>query len=478
MKRLRLFTWSLIVCGGFLCGRLFYIGVIDGGRLAEMALAQRTEKIEIKSPRGIIYDRNMLKLADSEMKVIVKDGKLYYTDKRTNGMLNHVIGYISGDGSGCGIEGAFDYVLTSPKSSSVSYLKDINNNMKSDYAVDVDKNYGGVCLTIDYHIQKITEEVMDKHSMKGAAIVVDCASGEIVAMASRPDFDRHRLEDYLDGTDGELVNKAIVQYNPGSVFKIVVAAAALESAVGEDLEYDCAGKQNIGGIDFVCHKEDGHGRINLQEAFAQSCNCVFYQVGMNMGVNQIHRYATAFGIGKEVLNINGIAEEKGFVPQTEDSVGEIANVSIGQGQVMVTPLQMADIVCTLCNGGVRKQLTLIKGIVDNCGKCVEVGNADVGRVVSSTTARRLMDMMRQGVEKGTGRGAHIDGFGAGGKTGSAETGWEKDGELMQQGWFAGFFPKDNPRYVCIVIAENGKRGSDSACPVFREIGSRICQLKL
>lgn len=442
-----------------------------------MALAQRTEKIEIKSPRGIIYDRNMIKLADSEMKLILKDGKPYYTDKRTRGILNHVIGYISGDGSGCGIEGAFDYVLSSRGNSSVSRIK-ATDKQRDGYSFDIDKNYGGVCLTIDYHIQKITEEAMDNHNINGAAIVADCSNGEIVAMASRPDFDRQRLADYLDGTDGELINKAIVQYNPGSVFKIVVAAAALENVVDKEVTYECTGKLNIGGIDFVCHKEDGHGKINLSEAFAQSCNCVLYQVGMELGIEQIHRYAMAFGIGKEVLNINGIAEGKGFVPAGSVTLGELANVSIGQGEVMITPLQVADIVCTICNGGTRKQLTLIKGVVGDDGMCNEVGTAELGRVISRTTARRLMEMMCAVVEDGTGSGAKVEGFGAGGKTGSAETGWEKDGQLMQQGWFAGFFPKDNPRYVCVVISENGKSGSDSACPVFKEIGNRVCELKL
>lgn len=443
-----------------------------------MAVAQRTEKIKFTSPRGIIYDRNMIKLADSEMKVVINDGKPYYVDKRTNGMLNHVIGYISGDGSGCGIEGAFDYVLSSGETSSVSYLKDINNNKKSEgYSLEVEKNYGGVCLTIDYHIQKITEEAMDKFKINGGAVVVDVDSGEIVAMASRPDFDRHNLAEYLDGEDGELVNKCIAKYNPGSVFKTIVAAAALENSVGEETVYECKGRVEIDGREYVCHKKEGHGLVTVDEAFALSCNCAFYQMGLKLGMDRIYSCATSFGIGREVLNINGIAEARGYVPRVAFSDGEVANASIGQGDVMATPLQIADIMCTVCNGGVRKQLTLIKGLADSNGICNQVGAADIGAVVSRGTARRLMDMMVLAVESGTGNTAQIGGFGAGGKTGSAETGWQKNGELMQQGWFAGFFPAGNPRYVCVVIAENGKSGSDSACPVFREIGERVCELR-
>lgn len=477
MKSVKILAVIAAILGLGILLRLFYISVIDGKNLARQAVAQRTESVKFTSPRGIIYDRNMIKLTDSEMELVIKDGTPYYVDKRENSILSHVIGYISGDGSGCGIEGAFDYALSSDGTSSIAYLKDINNNKVSDgYSIDIDSSYKGVSLTIDYHIQKIAENAMDRHKISGAVIVADCQSGEILAMASRPDFDRRKLTEYLDGTDGELVNKAIVQYNPGSVFKIVVAAAALENSFSEDMIYECTGKTDIDGIEFVCHKDDGHGIQSMSQAFANSCNCAFYDIGISLGAEEIHKYASAFGIGREVLNINGISEEKGFVPSYSMVRAEIANISIGQGDVMVTPLQIADILCTVCSGGVRKQMILIRGMVNEAGVCTPVETSEIGRVISETTARRLMNMMRLAVSEGTGGEAQIETHGAGGKTGSAETGWKKDGELMQQGWFAGFYPAENPKYVCVVIAENGKSGSDSACPVFRDIGTEMCKV--
>ena len=140
---------------------------------------------------------------------------------------------------------------------------------------------------------------------------------------------------------------------------------------------------------------------------------------------------------------------------------------------MATPLQIADVLCTICNGGVRNQLTLIKGMVDKKGSCTEILGADLGCVISETTARRLTDMMNMAVKCGTGMSAQLDGCAAGGKTGSAETGWLKDGAVMQQGWFAGYFPAQNPRFLCVVLAENGISGSDSACPVFKKIGNEM-----
>lgn len=474
MKRLKILWACFAVITGFLLTRIFYFGVVRNEDLTEDVISQRTESVEFTSPRGIIYDRNMIKITDAKMKLAVKDGKPYYVGSRTNNILSHVIGYISADGTGSGIEGAFDYVLSADKSSSISYLKDINNNKISQgYAINVDNTYRGISLTIDYHVQEIAEKVMDNYSINGAAIIADCRSGEILAMASRPNYDADNLTEYLDGTDGELLNKAVLQYNPGSVFKIVLATAFLENHYNDEIKFECTGKMEIDGIEFVCHKEEGHGIQTLEQAFANSCNCAFYQIGSIIGAEEIYKYSCEYGMGTDILHINGIAEDAGYIPANSENAADLANISIGQGTVMATPLQIADMLCTICNGGVRNQLTLVKGIVDDDGICAETASSELGRVTSETTTRRLMDMMSLAVSKGTGGNAQPQYCGAGGKTGSAETGWEKDGKLMQQGWFAGYFPANNPQYVCVVIAEDGISGSESACPVFRCIGDEM-----
>ncbi len=476
MKRLNFLCTFFFITAFLLMFRVFYIGVVKNEEYTKGVMAQRTHSVSFKSPRGIIYDRNMLKITDAEMKLVVKDGKPYYVENRDGNILSHVIGYISPDGKGSGIEGAFNYVLDNDKSSSISYLKDINNNKISQgYAINIKDVYSGICLTIDYHVQKIAEEVMDKHKINGAVIVADCKSGEILAMASRPDYDASNLEQYLDGTEGELLNKAVLQYNPGSVFKIAVATAFAENHYNDEILFECNGKTEIDGVEFVCHKEEGHGIQTLEQAFANSCNCAFYELGRITGIGEIHRYATEYGMESEILRINGIYEDTGYVPQCISNNAELANVSIGQGDVMVTPVQVADMLCTICNGGIRNQLTLIRGIVDENGECNKTESTKIGRVISETTARRLQNMMITAVKEGTGKSADIP-VGAGGKTGSAETGWLKNGEFLQQGWFGGYFPADNPKYVCVVMAENGTSGSESACPVFRDIGINICNI--
>lgn len=477
MKRIKFLVFVGCILSFVVLCKLIYLSIIDSKSITKQALAQRTENIQIKSPRGIIYDRNMIKITSGEMGIIVKDKKAYYIDKGNESFLSHIIGYTSPDGGGYGLESAFDKILNNTSSSSFSYLKDINNNKTSQgYKIDIERTYKGIALTIDYHIQKIVENVMDEHKTNGAVIVADCKNGEILAMASRPNFDRNNLEKYLDGQDGELINRCITSYNPGSVFKIIVTAAALEEGINEDKFYNCNGKSIIDGAEFVCHNKDGHGMENLTEAFSNSCNSAFYEIGNEIGTENIFKYSNLFGICDEVLKINGIKEDVGNVPKTSGK-RENANISIGQGDVMVTPLQIADVLCTICNGGVRNQMSLIYASVNDRGDPQRIMPSTMGRVISNTTARKLLDLMRNAVKKGTGSSAEIVTFGSGGKTGSAETGWAKDGEVMQHGWFAGFFPSDNPRYVCVVLAENGKSGTNSACPLFSKIGTQICNDK-
>jgi len=132
--------------------------------------------------------------------------------------------------------------------------------------------------------------------------------------------------------------------------------------------------------------------------------------------------------------------------------------------------------CTIANGGIRKSLTLTDGIVDQNGNYTQTKTKGTKRVISAQTAAALRKMLRTAVKEGTGTNAQIEGWGAAGKTGSAQSGWEKDGELMTHGWFGGYFPEENPKYVCVVLAENGKSGAASAAPVFREIGEGIKKL--
>ena len=525
LARIKQFGIFTVVVLLLLCVRLGYLSAIKGEALSKQAVLQRTDSIPIKTARGIIYDRQMRAITEGRCRLhaavivqecvnpdevsrligqkITKDDieifplqavteqqarlvkmrgvMLFNVSERYNqdGLLSHVIGYKSDDG-GFGIEYAFDKELTIEQSDSISMIKNANSKMMTGlgYNRTSKKNYNGIRLSIDYHVQAIVEKALDNNMENGAAVVVEVETGDILAMASRPNFLQSQLAKYLTSSRGELINRAVSEYDLGSVFKVVLAAAALEEGIyNPQSQFRCGGALDVSGREFVCNNKDGHGVLSLELGLAHSCNVVFYKIGQDLGINKINEYAKKLGFDQKILNIEGFGEKKGYIPSDiENMPQEIANISIGQGKIKVTPLQVADMFCTIANGGIRKSLTLTDGIVDQNGNYTQTKTKGTKRVISAQTAAALRKMLRTAVKEGTGTNAQIEGWGAAGKTGSAQSGWEKDGELMTHGRFGGYFPEENPKYVCVVLAENGKSGAASAAPVFREIGEGIKKL--
>lgn len=443
--------------------RLSYIVLVNGGRYKKEAEKQQTVVVSADVKRQYIYDRKMRIAAGG-------------SDRYSGGILRHVIGY-TWDGGASGIEKVFNDDLISENLGLVTALKDAAGNEVQRFYKKGESSYSGIKLTIDCNIQRAAENVLDSENVTGAAIVVDAKTGGILAMASRPDFDLDNIQKYLNSKNGELLNRAICRYNPGSVFKIITAAAALETGFSDEFTFECTGKTDIDGLDFVCSKADGHGKITFTQGFAYSCNCLFYTLGEQTGYDSIREYARRFGLGEKVLRINGFDEFKGNIPSAGGMTSRaLANISIGQGEVLATPLQIADVLCTVANGGVRRQLSLIGGIVDENGVCTDIKPSEIGRVISADTARHLQQMLRETVMYGTGKNAEIPSAPAAGKTATAETGWERDGKLLTHGWFAGYFPYYDPKYVCVVFSEGGSYGSVSAAPVFAKIGEKILDI--
>ena len=525
MKRIKQFRLICLVLTGLLTVKLFYLSVIKTDELSQSAVLQRTQNINIKSVRGIIYDRSMIPLtegenrlhaavfpdeledkgeaeqllgkgisygsgvqifpldsvSDKQTRLITMRGiSLFNVSERYNeaGLLSHVIGYTS-DNGGFGIERIFNKALTVGETDSISLTQNAGNQIMSGlgHSKIINNTYRGVQLTVDYHVQSAVEKVLDDNIESGCAIVLDAVTGNVLAMASRPNFKQSELVKYLNGNRGELINRALSAYDIGSIFKIVLTAAALEEGlVTPGYEFECNGSVDIDGMEFPCNEKNGHGVITLADGLAKSCNAVYYGLGQKIGIDNIYKYAKEFGLGEPVLNIEKLNESAGYIPRFSYSSRELANISIGQGNVSVTPVQAADILCTIVNGGIRQQLSLVSGIVDDGGTAHTMMPTERGRVISKKTAQTLKDMLDSTVEYGTGTRAKIDDWGAGGKTGSAETGWATKDGTMTHAWFAGYFPKDNPRYVCVVMLENGRTGAGAAAPVFKEIGTEIKRL--
>lgn len=451
---------------------LFRIVVFHGEEYSYKASNQQHNKEVIKYARGKIYDRNMIGLVDTRCNE-------YSVPQRydSKSLARHIIGSVRGDNRGTGgIEEAYDHIL---KNNAVYYLNSsvdgANNPIYNDasnvaYKKNADKN---IMLSIDYHIQKIAEEELDKTKSNGAVCVMKCDDFSFLALASRKNYDQNNIRKYLLSEEGELIDRCMSSYDPGSIFKIVVMAAALEDGiVTSDYKMYCGGCVNIDGVEFVCHKKDGHGYIDMEEAFAKSCNIYFYNIGNMLGIEKIYSMAKKFSIGERILDLPW--ESKGNADILHNIYpNQIANISIGQGELLVTPVQATNMANIIANDGICKKSILVKNVVDSTGNVINnFGFEKTKRIISQNTSRIIKEAMSKVVTIGTAKEIYTPDIDICAKTGTAQTGWEMESDFMVHGWFVGFFPKENPRFSMTVFLENGK-SSKNAAKVFSDIAKRL-----
>lgn len=402
-----------------------------------------------------------------------------------NSLAAHVTGYINtSDNHGMsGIEGLFDQLLRGNQPEYAAALVDATQHIipglgYKRFRLCNDSEPHNIVLTLDSRIQKIVENVLDTHLRRGAVIVMRPSTGEILAMASRPNFDANHLGDYLNQESAPLLNRAVSAYQPGSVFKLVVAAAGLETGVvhPDDLFFD-KGYIDINGLRFRGwdYENGPRGRITFTDALAYSSNPVFIEVGMQIGAEKLVQYAQKLGFGnKTTLGFNDEAD--GNLPVSTDIYpGELANFSIGQGRFEATPLQIASLVATIVNDGIKVDPYIVSKLTTTEGTVVKKFTPSHGlRVLSRQTSEQLRMMMTAVTQYGTGQAAYVEGIGSAGKTGSAETGRQnKQGKSINHAWFAGYAPIKDPQYVVVVFIEDGMSGGDIAAPIFHQIVSDI-----
>lgn len=383
----------------------------------------------------------------------------------------HFVGYINEtDGTGAsGIEKEFNDLL-SKKQKAVYASVDGKRMIIPGLGISstVENPDCAVMTTLDLKIQKKAEQVLESAGYSGSIIVLDAKTGEVLAGASAPAYNPARVEEYLDSRNEEFINKATQSlYPPGSIFKIIVAAAALEKGVvDENSMFTCKGYEEINGIRINCSKEEGHGEIRFRDAFAKSCNSAFIQLGMQTGGDQILEMARAFGMGERAFH-GWIEEKYGLLPGREDIQGAgIGNLSIGQGKLLITPAQAARVTAIIAAGGMDYGLSLIRGTTEG-GAIKYVKKEPAKRVIKKETAVLIKEMMVDTVQYGTANNLSISGITVAGKTGSAEA--SRHGEMVVHGWFTGFFPAEEPKYVITVFVESGGSGRGSAVPLFRQM---------
>ncbi len=412
-----------------------------------------------------------------------EESKRYYP---MGAFASQLIGLTTIDGVGqAGLEQALDRYLSGKAGRVLSQIDGKGRALgygQSEYIAAV--NGGSVTLTIDASIQSFAEqaarEALEVNRAKAVRVLaMDPQTGEILAMVNKPDFD---LNDPPRGDVSELTarlrNRAITDaYEPGSTFKIITAASALDAGlVSVNEGFYCSGSVVVDGGRIRCWGRP-HGAETFAQALQNSCNPVFVEMGLRLGAERFYRYLDAFGIGRKTgVDIPG---ESGGIVISKRAVKRVDIARIGFGQsVAVTPLQLLTAVCAAINGGRLLRPYVVKRIDDAQGNALQLGEAQVvGRPVSEKTSATMRALLEDVVTQGGGKNAYIAGYHVGGKTGTAQV--YVDGVVSREkhiGSFVGFAPAGDPRIAVILIVDEADVpvdfGSVTAAPYARQILER------
>lgn len=396
--------------------------------------------------------------------------------KRYSGTLTHIIGYTDSSNNGVsGLEKGMNSILKSDNSISVSYEIDSTGRMLSGagYSIDYGQTDTFVKLTVDKEIQMILENAMSVVE-SGAAVIIDAENGKIKATVSRPDYDPYNIADALNDEAAPLINRALYSYNVGSVFKPCLAAAAIENGKA-DYQYNCSGAFEHSGLSFKCHKSSGHSVLGLKSAISQSCNTYFYTLGLELGADAVYKTAESFRFSKPLDLGSGIISSAGSFPGKEAllaSPAALINLSIGQGDLMLSPVAISLMYCAIVNNGKYYMPSIIDGVSQN-GVYTPYETLPPTLAIEKETANTLKEYLKNTLKEGTGSAAYNEGISAGGKTGTAQTGWIKDGRNILNGWFCGFYEGQNTNYVIVILKEDVRSGSYDCAPIFKEVTERL-----
>ena len=341
-----------------------------------------------------------------------------------------------------------------------------------------------IVLTINRELQRVAWNSLE--GRPGAIVALDPNNGEILSLVSSPAYNPNLFagslseEEWLSLKEDllhPLTNRAIQgQYAPGSIFKVITTIAALERGIASrDKKFSCSGAFPFKDRVFRCWKEEGHGTLNLEEAIIHSCDVYFYQLGLETGVDNIVDFSKRFGLEK-ASGIDLFEEEKGLLPHRrwrENSLsrewfeGDTVNLSIGQGYLLVTPLQMANLISAVASRGKLYRPYLVKRILSPEGEIIKEMRPHLIKEVR--LEKENLDLLRESLssvvnELGTGWRAKIKGIEVAGKTGTAENPLGED-----HAWFIGFAPYREPKIALAILVEHGGMGGEVAAPIAKKI---------
>jgi len=525
VKRVCAVYFTILLCLSFLAVRLYLLST--GNKSRTVLSGQYTRKLDIAQRSGFIYDSkgellshkishisvtinpslitknvssaaetiaNLCSVPLSEIYSYLYEGKVFSLTAPANADLSvvegidgiycyylyeenysdavHLVGYKNSDGT------AMSGVLLDYKSS-LSALSGrvfarfeanaLSRSMDSSLFEIYEDAYtktDGLVLTIDSKLQRFTDSLGQNIIDMGSVIITDINTGDILALSSYPSYNPENIARSLSSERGELINRATALFTPGSVFKIVVAAAALEQDQNlSDFVCECTGSIEVENNVFRCHNTSGHGKQDLSDAFANSCNTYFIELGQKIGIEAIISTANKLGVGNAVFADTLRASAAKLPNPANCPANLLANISFGQGSLLLSPLDLVN-VTNAAGTSYLPTLSVIKGVYKN-GVLHETQKSPPIRVLSDSTSEKLRSMMKKCVQEGTGKKAYLDGVSSGGKTATAQTGQkDKNGKEILHTWFCGIYPENMPKYSIIILCDGNGRNNYSPAEIF------------
>lgn len=527
-KRVAISFFGLMVIFGLLIINLGIIGLNPD--TSKVSKESNEKSVVLGTSRGMIYDCNLKRLVNTDSQnfavclpttnafntvseFITDEEKHKIYENMTNGKASvfstsqkfnendikstdvirrystnqpcvHLIGHLDENGDGAmGLEKAYN-----------NYLSQQSGEIKAKWSVDAlghillgeslkfEKNGylspAGIQLTIDLEIQRIAENALLHHNIdKGACVVLDAETCEILATASIPEFNPLDLSSALENPDSPFINRAITPYSVGSIFKPFVAASAIEGNVS--LSYNCTGSIDVNGTTFRCHNGTAHGFLDLKTAMEESCNTYFIALGQKVGVEKILTLCSSVGLGKTVELADNFNLKGGNLPSSEsiNSTQALANLCFGQGELLSSPVQMAVAYACFANGGYYREPTLMKGIIDKYGDIIQKVNLPSKyRVLNDSTTNDIDNILESVVTNGNAKKAYSETVINHGKTATAQSGWFQNDREITHTWFCGYFSYNSRTYVVVIFKEDGISGASDCAPVFKYISENIVNI--
>lgn len=458
----------LLICAFLTVGGwMAYTVYTQGGRWMINSMNTRLNAARKTTGMGAIADRNGVVLASTG-----EGGQRQYaSDKQVRRALSQTVGDQMSM-SGTGVETFHAGTLLGLSGSIIDRT----------WQYVTGQNYQGdnIRLTVDAQLATYISQQFPS-GKEGAVCLINYKTGEILAMVSKPDYDPEKLANRQSGGDetgSGYLNRCLQgQYTPGSVFKVVTLACALEYIPGvEDMVFLCDGPRAFGQGQVTCYGGEIHGEMSLKQVFANSCNVTFASIAQALGSQRLTATAQKMGFNDNFAFRDVILYES-LIPEDIEDESELAWTGVGQGKLLVTPLHMAMIAGAVANDGVMQSPQLIAQVTGVGGiPRIRTAQSAYGRAMSSTTAATVKEYMAQAVKSGTGTKAQIKGYTVCGKTGTAEV--SDDKSVPTNAWFIGFVDDVNHPYAVAVVVEQGGTGGATAAPLAAKALKKAIELDI